>query len=123
MDEIVEKRVKWIEYKGVEIMINDYTNLSGEEFIKTIQTLTENFVSLDKKDALLLIDIRDSYTNKDIVEAFNIGGKAIKPFTKKTAVLGVTGVKKILLNVVNKLSNIGAKPFTTEEEAKDWLIS
>lgn len=40
----------------------------------------------------------------------------------KTAVLGITGVKKILLNVVNKLTNVNAKPFSNIEDAKDYLI-
>jgi len=123
MDEIIEKRVKWIEYKEVKILINDYSNLTGENFIETLQILTEHFLKQNYEDILLLLDIRNSYSNMEIIEALNISSKRIKPFVKKSAVLGVTGVKKILLSVVNKISSLGAKPFVSEEEAKEWLIS
>ena len=123
MNEIIEKRFKWIEYKGVEILLNDYTNLTGENFIETLDILTEHFLAQKRKNILLLLDVRNSYSNKEIIEALNASSKRIKPFLKKSAVLGVTGVKKILLSVVNKVSDLGAKPFTTEDEAKEWLVS
>ena len=123
MNDIIEERFKWIEYKGVEILLNDYSNLTGENFIETLNTLTEHFIAQEKKDILLLLDVRNSYSNKEIIEALNKSSKRIKPFVKKSAVIGVTGVKKILLNVINKVSSLGANPFTSEEEAKDWLVS
>ena len=123
MSEIIKKRFKWIEYEGVKILLNDYTNLTGENFIETLEILTEHFLTQQKKEILLLLDVRNSYSNKEIIEALNIASKRIKPLVKKSAVLGVTGVKKILLTVVNKVSDLGAKPFNTEDEAKEWLVS
>ena len=123
MSEIIEKRFKWIEYKGVEILLNDYSNLTGENFIETLNILTEHFLEQKKENILLLLDIRNSYSNKEIIEALNKASKRIKPFVKKSAVIGVTGVKKILLNVINKVSSLGANPFSTEEDAKEWLAS
>jgi hypothetical protein len=123
MDEIIEKRVKWIEYKGKEILRDDYTNLQGEELVHAIEVLTNHLMESGKKEVLLLIDLNNSYTNKEVVNAFTEAGKRVRPIVEKTAVLGITGVKKVLLNVVNKLSSIDANPFSTEEEAKEWLIS
>ena len=123
MDDIIQKRVKWIEYKGKEILHDDYTNLQGEELVHTIEILTNHLMESGKKEILLLIDLNDSYTNKEVVNAFTEAGKRVRPIVKRTAVLGITGVKKVLLNVVNKLSSIDANPFSTEEEAKEWLIS
>jgi len=123
MNEIIEKRFKWVEYKGAEILLNDYSNLTGENFIETLQVLTEHFLKQEKKDILLLLDVRNSYSNKEIIEALNKASKRIKPFVKKSAVIGVTGVKKILLNVINKVSSLGANPFSSEEDAKEWLVS
>ncbi|MFW9877795.1 MAG: hypothetical protein ACFFG0_32335 [Candidatus Thorarchaeota archaeon] len=41
---------------------------------------------------------------------------------KKPAVLGLTGVKKIFLNIVNKFTRLNAKMCSTMQEAKEWLI-
>ncbi len=56
------------------------------------------------------------------MKAFTEAGKVTEELFSKTAVLGITGVKKILLNVVNKLTSVNAKPFTDIESAKDYLI-
>ena len=45
-----------------------------------------------------------------------------KPFTKKTAVIGVTKTQEVILTVVNMFSGLGVKPFNNIDEAKDWLI-
>ena len=123
MGDLIEERVKWINYKGKDILCDDYTNLQGDEFVEIIKTLTDHVMKVGKKDILLLLDLNNSYTNKPVVSAFTEAGKRVRPVVKKTAVLGITGVKKVLLNAVNKLSSIDANPFSSEEEAKEWLIS
>ena len=123
MGDLIEERVKWINYKGKDILRDDYTNLQGDEFVEIIKTLTDHVINVGKKDILLLLDLNNSYTNKPVVTAFTEAGKRVRPVVKKTAVLGITGVKKVLLNAVNKLSSIDANPFSSEEEAKEWLIS
>ena len=123
MNDSIEKRQIWTKYKENDILYTDYKNLQGEEFVKIIKVLTEDLLGMGKKDILLLLDLQGSYANKEIVNEFIAAGKLSNPFVKKTAVLGITGVKKVLLNVVNKFTDVGANPFSTEEEAKDWLVS
>ena len=123
MGDLIEERVKWINFKGKDILCDDYTNLQGDEFVETIKTLTDHVMNVGKKDILLLLDLNNSYTNKPVVSAFTEAGKRVRPVVKKTAVLGITGVKKVLLNAVNRLTSIDANPFSTEEEAKEWLVS
>ena len=122
MNDIVEKRAKWIDYNGKEILLNDYTNLQGD-YVEIIETLTNYIMKSGKQEILLLIDLNDSYVNKAVVNGFTEAGKRVRPVVKRTAVLGITGVKKVLLNVVNKLSSIDANPFSTEDGAKEWLVS
>ena len=87
MEDSIEKRHIWINYKENEILYTDYTNLQGEEFVKTIEGLTENLVAMDKKDILLLLDLQGSYANKEIVNAYITAAKTVNPLVKKTAVL------------------------------------
>lgn len=70
----------------------------------------------------MLLDLRNSFANKDATDAFGESGKISKSLLKKTAVLGITGLKKILLNAVNRISSVEARAFNSEEEAKEWLI-
>ena len=118
-----KSRMKWIPHKGKEILYEDYTNLTGEQIARLVPAITKITEDNDYKDILLLIDLSNSFANKDATNAFGESGKISKGRLKKTAVLGITGVKKVLLNFVNRVSKVDAKPFSSEEEAKEWLIS
>ena len=120
--EEAKKRMIWMTYKGKKILYNDYRNLQGSEIPDILDAILSLTLKSGEKGYLNLVDVRDSYANKETIDAFNKGAKAVKDITDKTAVLGITGVKKILLNVVNKFSNMGAKAFDTIEEAKEWLV-
>ncbi len=41
---------------------------------------------------------------------------------EKTAVVGVTGLKKVLADAIAKFSGTHTKYFATKEEALDWLV-
>jgi hypothetical protein len=118
-----ESRMKWLTHKGKDILYEDYTNLTGEQIARLVPAITKITEEKDYKDILLLIDLSNSFANKDATNAFGESGKISKDRLKKTAVLGITGVKKVLLNFVNKVSSVDAKPFNTEEDAKEYLVS
>ena len=116
-------RMKWFEYKDKEILLDDYTNLYPEQFAPLVKNIANLTLESGKKDILLIVDVTNSYANKEAVNAFVEAGKISKDLLTKTAVVGITGVKKILLNIVNKFSGANAKTFATLDEAKEWLIS
>ena len=118
-----ESRMKWITYKGKDILYEDYTNLTGNQIAQLVPAITKITLDKEYKDILLLLDFSNSFANKEATNAFGESGKISKDSLKKTAVLGITGVKKVLLNFVNKVSKVDAKPFKSDEEAKEWLIS
>mgnify|MGYP001769268534 CR=1 FL=1 len=49
--------------------------------------------------------------------------KAITPYVIASANVGVTGLKKIIVMSLNKLTGRDLKLFDTREEALEWLIS
>ncbi len=118
----VKERQKWIKYKEKDILYEDYSNLTGKEIAKRVPIFSHLELKLGKKDMLLIIDLSNSYANDGAVKAFTEAGKQTEDLFSKTAVLGITGVKKILLNVVNRLTNVNAKPFSHIEDAKEYLI-
>lgn len=122
-DTEAKARMKWINYKGHEILFDDYTNVMPEQFAPLVQRITELTFQSGKKDILLIVDVRCAFANKESVNAFSESGKKSKVLIKKTAVLGITGVKKIFLNIVNKFTGLNAKPLNTMEEAKEYLIN
>jgi hypothetical protein len=55
------------------------------------------------------------------MDAFNRAAIRLKPYFKASAVVGVKGGKKFLLDVFNRFSGLGVRPFDDIEEAKNWL--
>ena len=75
---------------------------------------------------LNLVNWEDTYTSKEIVDYFR-SDEAVQIMKnhKKSALVGITGVKKIFLSVFYKISksvSVSIKIFNTEEEAKEWLV-
>lgn len=114
--------MKWITHKGIEILLDDYSNIMPEQFPPLIENITNLTFQSGKKDILLIVDVTGAYANKEAVSAFVESGEKSKILLKKTAVVGITGVKKIFLNIVNKLTKLGVKPVSSMEDAKEWLI-
>ena len=117
-----KRRMIWTTHQGKEILIDNYSNLYPEQFAPLINHITNLTFESGKKDILLIVDVSNSYANKEAVSAFNESGKKSKALLRKTAVVGITGVKKILLNVVNTFTGLGVKPVSSIEEAKKWLV-
>lgn len=125
------ERVIWQTYKKKEILLGDYSYItSQDEYVKVIRQATAKSIKeiktrFENPDhaVLMLIDIRNSIIGTETLSVFKENAKKIRPFIKKVAVLGIQGVRKILLESVVWFSGLDAKPFDSLEEAKDWLVS
>ncbi|MFH1459565.1 MAG: STAS/SEC14 domain-containing protein [Candidatus Omnitrophota bacterium] len=121
----MSNRIRWIDYKGKKILVHDYSELKGfnrggEQVLNEVS----NFIDkLTENNILELIDVRNSYGDLDSIKKMKEMSKKMQPHVKKCAIIGVTGVKKVLLDTINVFSQRQIKPFATEEEAKEWLVA
>ncbi len=118
---------QFINHKGKEIYFVDYSNIkNNDEFLKTIKETNEfreQLVSQGKKDLLMLVDVSGSYVYGEVLDAIKKAGRMTKAITRKEAVVGITGSKKILLQIVQTFTNMKLKVFDNPGDAKDWLVS
>ena len=117
-------RSKWIDYKGKKIFFQDFSNLSYDtEAVKQELTLVQvEVVSYPKNSLLILSDFRDTNLTTDLMPILNASSALTKEHVAKTAVLGVSGVKRTLADLLTRLTGQALKYFDTEEAAKDWLV-
>jgi len=117
---------RFIEYKGREIYFVDYSHIkSSEEFLKVIKgtnAFREKVKAEGKRDVLMLVDITGSYVYGETLDALKRAAKLSRELTRKEAVVGVTGPKKVLLRIVQLFTGMQLRPFDSLEEAKEWLI-
>ena len=117
--------VNYIQYKGKKILYVDYRNMTGEQTAEAIANLEEEAKEMRTwtKKGLILTDFRNAKASAEyMAHAKKLGKEVFAEKIQKSAALGITGVKNILLQAYNAFSKDKLVPFNSEEEAKEWLI-
>jgi hypothetical protein len=113
-----------ITHKGQEILYFDYKGLRGKEVLEQLQANTRVILDSPETDFLTLSDFRNVYADEESMAYLQSEEvKAAARKTKKKAVLGITGLKKMFLNLYNTFTGIGTRAFDDEETAKEYLVS
>ena len=115
-------RARWIEHRGQRVLLHDYSELSGYDYVQAIQERVASLTGSGLVDVPLLLDVTESFVNKEALAAFKQAGVDVRPHVRKIAVVGVSGLQKYFLHLVNQFSAVGAEPFDTRAQALDWLV-
>ena len=117
-------RYQWIEHKGKRIFYQDFSqNFYNSEAVKAELDEVQKIVVAEPLNSLLVIsDLRDTEIGGDLLKSMNEASRATKSHIRKTAVLGVTGVKRQLGDLLTKLTGQALKYFDNIDAAKNWLV-
>jgi hypothetical protein len=122
----MQNGARFIEYKGKEIYFVDYTYIkSTEEFLQVIKgtnAFREKAKTEGKRNIIMLVDVTGSYVYGETLDALKRAAKLSRELTRKEAVVGVMGPKKVLLRIVQLFTGMQLRPFDTIQEAQEWLI-
>ncbi len=116
--------VKWIEYKGKKIIHGDYRGLRDND-LRAAFDMEAKLVREAPGRVLILDDFTKSVVDSESMKYIEtLGKQEIEPKTEKCAILGVEGMKKLLLQAYNWFTGAGARQrvFDSEQAAKDWLV-
>jgi hypothetical protein len=112
----------WIEYKGKKILYIDYRGLKGHQLVENIE-LVAKIEAESPTQVLSLLNVEGIFATQEYMErSRQLGKEVLARKTKKSAIVGITGVKAVLLDAYNTLTGGYMRPFKTEDEAKEWLI-
>jgi hypothetical protein len=118
--------IKWIDIDGKKLLFINLRGLKGDGLIAA-GDCTEKFFreTPQKKDEFLhvLVDITGAVVDTKVMDKFKAMTKNIKGYNQKTAVLGVTAAKRVLLNAINFLMGQESKIFEAEKDAVTWLFN
>jgi hypothetical protein len=115
--------LSYVYYKGKKIMYVDYTQCKTvEEMLKVLDEVRQEYERTTEV-FVAVADFRGNYGSKEFMQkASELAKDHLDKRTTKTAVLGVFGIKKILLNAYNAFVKNKLVPFDTKEEAFEYLI-
>ena len=118
-------RSQWIDYNDKKIFYQDFSKLFyNTTAVKAeLEEVQKIVLSQPEGSVLILTDMRDTNVGRELLPAMNAASTATKNHVKKTAVLGVTGVKRKLADLLTSLTGQPLKYFDDMETAKRWLVS
>lgn len=117
------EEVKFISYKGAQILRIQIPD--GVDYDGVYKIIEEAKIILSKQlpeSVLAMTIIGNVHFTPEITKYFEDYVKANKSYINKSAVLGVSGLKKVLYNAYMILSHRQVKICDTEEEAKEFLV-
>lgn len=116
-------RSKWIEYNSKQIFYQDFSNhfYDAEKVKKELEEVQVIVKAQPPKSALVLSDFRNTNIGSALLPVMNKASTETKDFVKRTAVLGVTGAKRALADLLTQLTGQPLKYFDDEIAAKEWL--
>jgi hypothetical protein len=116
-------RVHFIQHKGKQILLHDFSNLLRLE--DTLAAIAESRALVRKQplnSVLTLTDVTGSRFNREIVEALKELTKGNKPHVKAGAIVGMTGIQRVVYVAVTQFTGRRLPTFGSLEEAKDHLV-
>ena len=116
------ERVSNIHYKGIDIIYSDFSNLKSiEEITKVFEDGSEIISNSPLKSVYALTNFDNMFFNTKVMRVIQETLKINKPHIKNTAVIGITGLSKIMFDGIIRLSGRDLRLFDTMEEAKEFL--
>ena len=115
------ERIRFIQHKGAEILYIDFSECQVTEIFPLIAQAKAVIASRPRQSLLTLTDVTNTQHNDAVNQQMKSYTAHNKPYVKAAAVVGVEGLKKIVLDTIVLISKRQIQLFDTVEQAKDWL--
>lgn len=113
----------WITHKGKRILYTDFRDCASEAEMEVVFEKAVQIVLASPEPVLTMNNFEGVAPSGTFLRKLRTRGADYKTKVRAKAVLGVTGVKRILINTYSVLTGIDARAFQTEAEALDYLAS
>ena len=117
------ERVRFIQHKGKEILFLDFSQCKPDEALAVIEQSKAVIRKKPEHSLLTLTDVTDLRFNDTLSHQMKEFTAHNKPYVRAAAVVGITGLKKILFGAVIAFSKRKIHAFDSIEQAKEWLVS
>ncbi len=118
----------WIEFEGKQIF---YVNLAGfktdenaleTELDQTIGNIGIGWANTPLGTALVLVDLRETNISRKVQRRIMDRIAETRKYIRKTAVVGLSGIRRVFLDLFARSSTVETVGFDDPEAAKRWLV-
>jgi hypothetical protein len=116
------ERISFIKHNFKDILMVDISNIRNvEESIAVLEQAIKMIKTQAPKSILLLTNVTGTHYDKEGAEAMKRYSSENTPFIKASAVVGVSGIKRLVLNAVVRMTGRTIMTFDEVDQAKEWL--
>jgi hypothetical protein len=108
---------------GKQIFFIDFRGAHPAEALVTIADAKAKVARCPHGSVLTLTDISESSYDDHVTEALKDLARANKPYVKASAVVGVSGLRKVVFNMILMFSRRQMSLFSDLESARKWLAA
>jgi len=115
-------KVTFIKHKGKDIIITNLADTANVEEQLPILTKAEETIKTQPFNSVRsLIDYTNARYDLHSVEAQKNFSTSVTPYMKASAVVGLSGLMKVILRSIVRITGRNIRDFENIESAKDWL--
>ena len=115
------ERARFITHKDRELYLMDCSNATVEEMNQVIEACERDVRSQPENSVFTLIIAGGSSFSSETVNSLKELARGNTPYVKASAIVGVTGLHKVVLNAVAMFSKRRFYLYDNLEEAMDFL--
>ena len=98
------ERITFLTHQGKQILYHNFTKADPADWQSVINA-SKNIIKNQKEHSVLaLTNVADAQVDETVQKEISSWLSFNKPFIKASAIIGVTGFRKLILNTVTKLS-------------------
>ncbi len=117
------ENVKFITHKGKRILYQTVENGKSADDNIAVFDEAERIIKMQpEQSVLLLTNVVGAHYNTEAADALKRFSANVTPYVIASAAVGVSGIKRIILMSLIRISGRDIKMFETIDQAKDWLV-
>lgn len=118
-------RSKWVTHKDERIFFVDLSGLGRHPDAFREELVQVEAVARQQPEGSIrvLTDVRDTVLSSEVMDFAKESSARMTKYICKEAIVGVSGVRQVLLDAVSRFSGRQFATFDDIEAAKDWLVS
>jgi hypothetical protein len=117
----MDDKVRFITHAGKKILHLDFARCKPDEALAIIATAKKVIAQQPAQSLLTLTDVTDTRFSDAVAQEMKHFTAHNRPYVRAAAVVGVTGLKRIIFEAVIAFSGRKVTTFDTIEKAKQWL--
>ncbi|SRR5713101_3522048 len=119
----MEERIRFISYRGRQILLVDGSNCNAEEVAKLARLAPTYVRAQPLGSVLLMADFTGATVDKAALPSIKEATVYDRPYLKRSAWVGAEALPKIFYENIKTFSQRDLPTFKTREEALEWLVA